>query len=265
MGSKLALGQELRGEEFHPTVLVRFRRRLIEQEQGRLALDLVLEGLKKEGWLKESRRQRIDSTQVLGLVARMSELEWLRETPRLALEEMETAIDDRPEFWEERVERYLESQPEYRWSSEVIQHKVQQMGQDMLRLLDWIMSQASGLEEGKQVQLLGRVFEEYFEVAVDGVPTKRKAKERVVTALRNPHEPEGEWSAKGAGEHKKEWVGYKVQVAETVEDSPVEAGEPTTNFITAIETQRATESDEAGFEQVKEVQAASGLAVPQEW
>jgi transposase len=121
------------------------------------------------------------------------------------------------------------------------------------------------LEEGKQVQLLWRVFEEYFEVEEGGEVGKRKAKERVVTALRNPHEPEVEWSAKGVGEQKKEWVGYKVQVAETVEDSPVEAGEATPNFITAIETQRATESDEAGFEQVKNVQAASSLEAPQEW
>jgi transposase len=266
LGWKLALGQELQGETFHPTVLVRFRQRLIEQEQGRLAFDLVLEGLKKEGLLKESRRQRIDSTHVLGLVAGMSELECIRETLRLALEQIEAETEGRPEFWEELVERYLESQPEYRLSGELIKQKVQQMGQDMLRLLDWLENLTHpGLGEEKQMQLLKRVFEEYFEVEADGIPKQRKAKERVVTALRNPHEPGVEWSAKGVGEQKKEWVGYKVQVAETVEGSPVESGEPTKNFITAVETQRATESDEAGFEQVKKVQAASGLAVPQEW
>jgi hypothetical protein len=49
MGWKLALGQELGGGEYHPTALARFRQRLLEQEQGRLAFDLVLEGLKKGG------------------------------------------------------------------------------------------------------------------------------------------------------------------------------------------------------------------------
>ena len=112
LGWKLALGQELWGEEFHPTVLVRFRRRLIEQEQGRLGFDLVLEGLRQEGLLKEGRRQRIDSTHVLGLVARMSEMECIRETLRLAMEEIEGRSEARPGFWEELVDRYLESQPE---------------------------------------------------------------------------------------------------------------------------------------------------------
>ena len=71
-----------------------------------------------------------------------------------------------------------------------------------------------------------------------------------MSCLRNPHEPEEEWSAKGAGEQKKEWVGYKVQAAETVGESVVAPGEPTANFIAGVETQRAPESDEAGFEQV---------------
>lgn len=102
------------------------------------------------------------------------------------------------------MERHLESQPECRLCKEVIQQKVHQMGQDMLRLLEWVMSQTPDLGEGQRFQLLWRVFEEYFEVAANGTLTKRKAKERVVTALRNPHEPEVEWSAKGAGEQKKE-------------------------------------------------------------
>jgi hypothetical protein len=121
----LALGQELGGEEFHPTVLMRFRRRLIEREQGRLLFDLVLEGLKQEGLLKEGRRQRIDSTHVLGPVARMSEVECWRETMRLALEEIVGATEERPGFWEELVERYLEGQVEYRLSGEGLQQKIQ--------------------------------------------------------------------------------------------------------------------------------------------
>ena len=34
--------------------------------------------------------------------------------------------------------------------------------------------------------------------------------------VQNPHEPEATYAAKGQGEKKKEHVGYKVQVAETV-------------------------------------------------
>ncbi len=69
-------------------------------------------------------------------------------------------------------------------------------------------------------------------------------------AVPNPHEPEAQWAAKGTGRHKKEGVGYKVQVAESLDDTPLAPGEPTRQFITAILTQPAIASDEAGLEQV---------------
>ena len=34
--------------------------------------------------------------------------------------------------------------------------------------------------------------------------------------VQNPHDPDAQWSAKGQGKQRKEWVGYKVQVAERV-------------------------------------------------
>jgi hypothetical protein len=77
--------------------------------------------------------------------------------------------------------------------------------------------------------------------------------------VHNPHDPEAQWAAKGQGKHKKEHVGYKVQVAETVSDKPLEKGEPTQNFITAMATQPATASDEAGLPLVEQEQAAMGL------
>ena len=49
-----------------------------------------------------------------------------------------------------------------------------------------------------------------------------------MTVLCNPHEPEVERSAERVGEQKKEWAGYKVKVAEPVEDSPIESGKPST-------------------------------------
>jgi len=46
LGWKHALAQELDGEVFDPTVLVRFRERLVEQGQGQVAFETVLEGLR---------------------------------------------------------------------------------------------------------------------------------------------------------------------------------------------------------------------------
>jgi hypothetical protein len=87
---------------------------------------------------------------------------------------------------------------------------------------------------------------------------KQLASDRV----QNPHDPEATYSVKGQGEKKKEHVGYKVQVAETVCEADLTAGEPTRNFITGIVTHPAYESDQAGALKMEAEQAAMGLDKP---
>lgn len=77
-------------------------------------------------------------------------------------------------------------------------------------------------------------------------------------AVHNPHEPEAQWAAKGAGRHKKEGVGYKAQICESLEDTPLAPGEPTRQFLTAMGTQLGTASDEAGLELVDAEKQAMG-------
>ena len=80
--------------------------------------------------------------------------------------------------------------------------------------------------------------------------------------VQNPHDPEATYAVKGQGQQKKEHVGYKVQVAETVSEVKLAPGEPTHNFIVGIETHPAHQSDEAGEEQVAAAQAAMGWEKP---
>jgi hypothetical protein len=80
--------------------------------------------------------------------------------------------------------------------------------------------------------------------------------------VQNPHDPEATYAVKGQGMHKKEHVGYKVQVAETVCEAGLAPGEPTRNFLTGIVTHAAHESDEAGARKMAAEQAAMGLAKP---
>jgi len=77
--------------------------------------------------------------------------------------------------------------------------------------------------------------------------------------VQNPHDPEAEWSAKGRGKHKKEWVGYKVQIAETVPQKEAQIG-----FITSVVTQRASQSDDPGLELTLKKQEQLGLERPKE-
>lgn len=80
--------------------------------------------------------------------------------------------------------------------------------------------------------------------------------------VQNPHDPDATYAVKGQGQQKKEHVGYKVQVAETVCEAVLEPGEPTRNFLTGIVTQPAYESDEAGARLMDQEQGAMGLEKP---
>ena len=71
---------------FHPTSLVNFRQRLLEAGKSDLALRAVLGALEKEGFIAKRSKQRLDSTHIVGAVARLSALECVRETLAFSLE-----------------------------------------------------------------------------------------------------------------------------------------------------------------------------------
>lgn len=264
VGWKFGLNEELGSKVFHSTVLVRFRERLIEHDQSRLAFEVVLDGLREAGLVPKRGKQRIDSTHVLGLVSRMGTIDCVREALRLALEELAPGVgeEERPEFWDLLWERYVESEVDYQSSEEGLRKKVRRAGEDIVRLQDWVKTLAEEISDGEQVQLLKRVFEERFEVADNGEVEVRVSPP--AGAVQNPHEAQAEWSCKGKGKRKKEWVGYKLQVAETVGGRVQDQGEPTEQFITAVVTQPATHSDQAGLEEVLEEQREMGLERAQE-
>jgi len=256
LGWKVALRQPLGLESFDPSVLTYFRQRLVAHDKAKLAFDAVLQGLKDAGLVRAKHKQRLDSTYVLGLVAELSSVERLRESLRLALRELaEVAAMPRPEFWTQLWERYVEGKLDYQLPEKDLQAKLQEAGQDMQKLLAWLGQEyAAGLAL-PQVQLLARVLAENFQEE-QGELTVRV---QPAGAVRNPHDPDAQWSTKGKD---TDWVGYKVQVAETVSDTPAQEGEPTRSFVTAMVTQPATGSDEAGLRQVRQEQQDSGLQPP---
>jgi transposase len=262
-GWNFALNRNVGDPLFHPTVLVYFRQRLLQHQQSRLIFAKIIDGLVGAGLMSRRSAQRMDSTQILGLVSHMSRLECMRQTLRLALEELEQSAQafGRPIFWPELWERYVDNKLNYRLESKVLKEKMDQSGADSLRLLEWVdrLSDKT-LASGQQVQVLRRVFDEQFEVVAGATPQQRPS--QPAGAVHNPHDPEAQWAAKGQGKARKEHVGYKVQVAETVVAQPLEPGEPTRNFLTGIATQPAIGSDEAGAEQIKDEQKAMGLEPP---
>jgi hypothetical protein len=200
----------------------------------------------------------------------------------------------------------VETQVDYRASSETLARKLVEAGTDAWKLLEWLCSpDHDELNSKPQVLLLKRVFQEQFEMvpqrimiprqepgAADssGSPTepiaasdpnaistsppselrpsasieiRLKDKDQVeTTCVRNPHDPEATYSVKGQGQQKREHVGYKVQVAETVCEAILAPQEPTRNFIVGIVTHLAHEHDEIGAIKMELEQAQMGLDKP---
>jgi transposase len=265
-GWNFALNRQLGDPTFHPTTLVNFRQRLLKHNLSAIAFEAILEGLVQAGLVARQSRQRLDSTQMFGRVSRMSRLECVRETLRLALRELEDTVGSqpRPEWWTVLWERYVETKLDYRTENTVLGQKMNTAGLDAAQLLAWVrqLPDSSALR-GEQVKLLERVWSEHFELSSGGQMQQQEA--QPPGAVQNPHDPEAQWAAKGHGKHRKEHVGYKIQIAETVSETTLSKGEPTANFITAVVTQPAIASDDAGLPLVEQEQRRLGLEKPAEW
>jgi hypothetical protein len=100
-GWNFALNRQWGDPGFHPTSLVNFRHRLNEHKHSALGFTTIGDALEKAGLVSRQCRQRLDSTQMFGRVAQMSRLDCVRETLRLALQELEgvSPPEERPVFW----------------------------------------------------------------------------------------------------------------------------------------------------------------------
>lgn len=263
VGWKYALGLPLRYQGFDPTTLVHFRQRLVEHEKEPILFDALVEALGEAGLVRKRSPQRLDSTHVLGVVAGMSRLEAVRETLRLSLEMIEArGMAGACPGWGVLIERYRDCTIDWRrQTKQQLQGKMAQAGQDALLLLTWLRAQPSALRDHDKALLLERVFLEQFELTAAGPDARAREASKTV---KNPHDPDAEWAAKDA-KKTKVWTGYKVQVAETVDEQlrRKTKGQPTEQFLLDVTTTTATTSDLEGREQVLKAQQQRGLAKPQ--
>jgi transposase len=264
LGWKYALDVELGYEGFDHSSLGKFRDRLLAETAERIGFDALLDGLREAGLVKNCNRQRLDSTHVLGAVARMSRLEVVRETIRLFLEHVERlGAHERLADWAQWQERYIDNEiPWHRLSAESLAEKFQQAGTDALALICWLRQEAVPVWNHERSVLLERVFLEQYELVMD-MPDRRKITDS--GAVKNPHDPDVQWSTKDLAK-TKQWEGFKVQIAETVPeaDGPKPKGEPTEQFIVEVVTTDAIASDLDGMRQVLAAEAENHLDRPTE-
>ena len=262
-GWNFALNRQLGDPLFHPTTLTRFRDRLEEHGLAAVGFRAILDGLIESGLVKRRTSQRMDSTHVLGLVSRMSRVECVRESLRLALQEIESAVpaEERPAAWATWWERYVESQLDYRSSHDVLVNKLLEAGTDAQKLVAWARGHEP-LMKGEQVRQLAEVFGQQFVLEADQTVRTRGKGELDSDRIQNPHDPDATYSTKGTGQNQVTHVGYKAQVAESVEERPLQPGEPTAGFVVGVVTQQAHQSDEAGAREMAVEQASMGMETP---
>jgi transposase len=238
---KIAFDLELEFAGIHPTTLVYFRERLLANDRASYAFDKVLEHLGSVGLVKKNAKQRIDSTHVIGLVRELSRIELLHETLRVFCSDIEpyksqlssSVLCDQLEYYSDKISiRGISDAQKERYISEA--------GQAMQSFIIWGESiKDLPIKDLASFKTLMTVFKQNF-VNEDGEPpepTKPVKLKKVATGkghISSPHEPEARYATKG----KKEWLGYKAQVAETTSDDPEDI-----NFITFIDVNDATDYD----------------------
>ncbi len=254
---RLALGLPSDWHGMNASTLCRFRERLCRHGQAKLVLDAGLEAMRQAGYLRGRGPVRIDSTHMLGLVADMSRLECIVETLGLALEFLQ-AFGGQDE-WMPWLKQYARRQEGTRQPSEErLKFNLTQAGLDMQAVLAKADTFGEAVRAAEPIVLLRRVFDESF-VLTDTVAARPAT---LPGAVQNPHDPYAEWSTKNTL-GKKGWVGYKVQVCETVAENNCAKGEPTQAVITAVLTQPATTCDISSLNQILETHVELGQEMPE--
>ena len=210
---KYALHLPLAYPGFHFTDLWAFRQRLWEHAQERLLFEQLLAHLEALGLIKPQGKLRTDSTHVLALVERLSQLELVTESLRLAL----AAVAATAPAWAAQAlpaslrAAYRERQSEYRLSPAEAQQRLAQAGQDGV----WVLAQLDQhapppLPSLAEVSTLRTVLAQQFPQGPDQPPAQKRPSGEGV--IEEPARARGACYGTKRGQH---WIGYKLQVTET--------------------------------------------------
>jgi hypothetical protein len=250
-----ALGlQDLGCEIFTLRTLYNFRRRVREyaEESGVNLIQKVFEQVTDEqletvalatGW------QRMDSTQVLSNLAKMTRLELLVAVLQKVHRQLPESLRERgKQDWAQ----YLEGRPHqvcYKIAAaEVEEHQVR-IGQ-VLSAIEMALAQRA--PESEVLALVRRVLEEQYERQEDGAVTLRPPEEVSAGSLQSPHDPDATYHVKGGAAY---CGGYVTNVSETADPAnPIQ-------LITDVQVEPNRTDDAQLLQQSLDDQAARGLEV----
>ncbi len=252
---KYALHLPLEYAGFHFTDLSAFRARLLTHHQERLLFDQLLTRLKALGLLQPHGKLRTDSTHVLAVVERLSQLELVLESLRLALQ---AVLEADPAWAAQQVpaafqEAYTSCQGEYGLSQSQVQERLVRAGQDAFWFLAQLDRSASdALRRLPAVEILRTILAQQFPGGPTAPPAVKRPSGQAI--IESPHEPE----ARRGTKRSQSWTGYKVQVSESCDD-----GGP--RFIVDLEATGALENDSPQLAPLRARLHQRGLTPAQQW
>jgi transposase len=241
---KYALHMPVEDEGFDFSVLSEFRDRLIAGEAEQRVFEKLVEQIRGMGLIKERGKQRSDSIAMLTKVRRLSRIEMVVETLRLAVVDLvdtdrEWCEEVLPPSWEDKYgERFMRQ----RYSEKEWQDYEAHIGNDGQWLLTRLKegSVPAELQDLPVVQVLRTVWAQQFQAAQGQMVYQDLKKYDGHTQIQTPHDPEARYSRK----RRFEWLGDKVQVTETDD-----AGYP--HIITDM---LATASNQTDYEELPRIQ-----------
>lgn len=258
---KYALSLPLSNPGFDYSVLSEFRDRLIAGNAEQLLLDKLLEQLREKKLLKGHKRQRTDSTHVLGAIRSLNRLETLGETFRAALNSLTVVASDwlQEHLQVEWFDRYSRRTENYRLPKLDSEREElgRTMGKDGFALLEVIYdpSTPEWLRQVPAVETLRQVWlQQFYAPTETGQVQWRTPKDMPPStlAIHSPYDVEAHYSSK----RSVNWVGYKVHVTEICDqDCP--------HFITGVCTTLSTKTDDAVVDDIHQTLAQQQL-LPEE-
>jgi transposase len=241
---KYALHLPLEDAGFDFRVLSEFRDRLIEGQAEQRVFEKLVEEIRGMGLIKERGKQRSDSLAMLVKVRRLSRIETVVETLRLAVVALvegnrEWCEEIIPPSWEDKYgERFVRQ----RYSEQEWKEYEANIGNDGMWLLKRLTDGGAPaeLQDLPAVQVLRTVSAQQFRETQGQMVYQDLKKYDGHTQIQNPHDPEAHYSRK----RKFEWLGDKVQLTETEDE-----GYP--HIITDMV---ATDSNQTDYEELPLIQ-----------
>ena len=235
---KIAFSLPIEFEGIHPTTLVYFRDRLEENEKASIVFDKILEHLKETGLVKKNKKQRIDSTHIIGNVRELSRIELLHETLRLFVRKSFKHFTN-PNENILNLNAYYSEKISVKGISNAQKDKmISEAGLAMKSFIIYADLPTTNqiIHDEESFNTLKTVFEQNFTDSDNSLENEPKLK-KIATGkghICSPHDTDARYANKGG----KGWSGYKAQIVETINEDKEDV-----NFITHIEANEATDYD----------------------